>query len=78
MIHNGGSYALPSRCDVGDELMSNALYMVVEHFKNGDAVAVYRRFREKGSMAPKGLRYVSSWADEAYKRCCQLMETDDR
>ncbi|MGH9438263.1 MAG: DUF3303 domain-containing protein [Terriglobia bacterium] len=58
--------------------MPRTLYMVVEHFKNGDAVAVYRRFRDKGRMMPEGLRYVSSWIDEGYKRCYQLMETDDR
>ena len=52
--------------------------MVVEHFKNKDAVPVYRRFREKGRMAPDGLIYVSSWVDEKFERCYQLMETDDQ
>ncbi|MGH9621694.1 MAG: DUF3303 domain-containing protein, partial [Bryobacteraceae bacterium] len=60
MIHNGSSSALLARSDIGDRLMPRALYMVVEHFKNGDAVAVYRRFRDKGRMMPEGLRYVSS------------------
>jgi hypothetical protein len=50
--------------------------MVVEHFK--DAPAIYRRFRERGRMAPEGLHYVSSWVDEKIERCYQLMETDDR
>ncbi len=58
--------------------MPNTLYMVVEHFKNGDAAAVYRRFRERGRMSPEGLRYVSSWVDEKLERCYQLMQTDDR
>ncbi|HVP53675.1 MAG TPA: DUF3303 family protein [Candidatus Eisenbacteria bacterium] len=58
--------------------MSKTLYMVVEHFKNHDAVPVYRRFREYGRMAPEGLTYVSSWVDDKYERCYQLMETDDR
>jgi len=53
------------------------LYMVVEHFKNGDAVPVYRRFRERGRLAPEGLSYVSSWVDTRLERCYQLMETDD-
>jgi hypothetical protein len=57
--------------------MSGATYMVVEHFKNRDAVAVYRRFRDRGRMAPEGLRYVSSWVDAKLERCYQLMETDD-
>jgi hypothetical protein len=54
------------------------LYMVVEHFKDKDAVAVYRRFRDRGRMAPEGLLYVSSWVDENLERCYQLMETQDR
>jgi hypothetical protein len=33
--------------------MASRLYMVVERFK--DAVAVYRRFRDSGRMAPEGL-----------------------
>ncbi len=51
------------------------LYMIVETFK--DAPEIYRRFREKGRMMPEGLRYVSSWIDEDFKKCFQLMETDD-
>jgi len=58
--------------------MAKSLYMVVEYFRNHDAIAVYRRFREHGRMAPDGLQYVSSWVDEKYERCYQLMETDDR
>lgn len=54
------------------------LYMVVEHFKDGDAAPVYRRFRERGRLAPAGLSYVSSWVDETFRRCFQIMETDDR
>jgi Protein of unknown function (DUF3303) len=52
-------------------------YMVVEHFKNKDAVAVYRRFRDRGRMSPEGLFYISSWVDENLERCYQLMETAD-
>ena len=56
--------------------MDRRLYMVVERFR--DAPAVYRRFRERGRMAPEGLRYVSSWVDEKIECCFQVMETDDR
>ncbi len=56
--------------------MQSRLYMVVERFK--DTPAVYRRFRERGRMAPEGLTYVSSWVDETLERCFQLMETHDR
>jgi len=52
--------------------------MVVENFRNGDPVPVYRRFRERGRLAPEGVQYVSSWVDEKLERCFQLMETDDR
>ena len=51
--------------------------MVVEHFRGGDPVPVYRRFRERGRMLPEGLAYVSSWVDRDLRRCYQLMETDD-
>jgi hypothetical protein len=54
------------------------LFMIVEHFKNKDAAPVYRRFRDRGRMAPEGLLYISSWIDEKLERCYQLMETTDR
>ena len=54
------------------------LYMIIEYFRNGDAVPVYRRFRANGRMAPDGLTYVSSWVDEKFQRCYQVMETHDR
>jgi hypothetical protein len=54
------------------------LYIVVERFKNEDALPVYRRFREQGRLAPEGLNYISSWVDERFHRCFQIMETDDR
>ena len=54
------------------------LYMVVEHFRHDDPVPVYRRFRDRGRLAPDGLQYVSSWVDEELARCFQLMETSER
>ncbi|HZS60866.1 MAG TPA: DUF3303 family protein [Gemmatimonadaceae bacterium] len=54
------------------------VYMVVEHFRNGDAAPVYRRFRAQGRLAPEGLTYVSSWVDDDLSRCYQVMETHDR
>ena len=56
--------------------MAKQLFMVVEHFKGGDAAPVYRRFRDRGRLAPEGLAYVSSWVDTRLERCYQLMETD--
>jgi hypothetical protein len=54
------------------------MFMIVERFRNGDAVPVYRRFRDKGRLAPDGLTYVQSWVDEPMLRCYQVMETEDR
>lgn len=53
------------------------LYMVIEHFK-GDPVPVYRRFRDRGRLAPDGLHYVTSWVTSDQQRCFQVMECDDR
>ena len=53
------------------------LYLVVEHFRDGDARPVYRRFREQGRLAPAGLRYVASWVTEDFSRCYQVMECAD-
>jgi hypothetical protein len=52
-------------------------YMVVEHFRGGDALPVYRRFRDRGRLAPEGLRYVASWVTEDLRRCFQIMECED-
>jgi uncharacterized protein DUF3303 len=53
------------------------LYLVVEHFRGGDALPVYRRFRDQGRLAPDGLKYVSSWVTQDLRRCFQIMECDD-
>lgn len=52
-------------------------FMVVEHFRNQNAKAVYARFRASGRLAPEGLRYVSSWVTVDLGRCFQLMKCDD-
>jgi len=54
------------------------LYLIVEHFKNEDPVPVYRRFRDRGRLAPEGLIYLSSWVDQKFQRCFQIMETENR
>jgi hypothetical protein len=54
------------------------LYMIIERFRGGDPVPVYRRFRDRGRLAPEGLRYVNSWVSADLRRCYQLMECDDR
>jgi hypothetical protein len=54
------------------------LYMIIERFRNGDPLPVYRRFRERGRLAPEGLRYVDSWVTEDLKECYQVMECAER
>jgi hypothetical protein len=52
------------------------LYVIVETFK--DPVAVYRRFRERGRLAPDGLNYINSWVTPDVTRCYQVMECAER
>ena len=54
------------------------LYMIVERFRNGDPVPVYRRFRDQGRRLPEGLTYVSSWVTTDLTTCYQLMECEER
>ena len=53
------------------------LYMVVEVFKDGNAAPLYRRFIDRGRLAPEGVTYVDSWVDAKFERCFQVMETED-
>ena len=53
------------------------LYLVVEHFKNRDAKAVYRRAKEHGRLLPEGLQYMDSCGETNLNRCLQLMEDDE-
>ena len=54
------------------------LYMVIESFRDGDPVPVYRRLREQGRLMPDGLEYRGSWVTEDLRRCFQVMECEDR
>ncbi|HEY7187667.1 MAG TPA: DUF3303 family protein [Vicinamibacterales bacterium] len=54
------------------------LFMIIEHFKGGDPIPVYRRFRDRGRMAPEDVRYVNSWVTSDLTRCYQVMESPDR
>jgi hypothetical protein len=53
------------------------LFMVIEHFGQAQVKDVYRRFRERGRMAPEGLTYVDSWIAADLSRCFQVMQCDD-
>lgn len=51
--------------------------MIIEEFREGPE-PVYARFRERGRMAPEGLRYVDSWVTTDGARCFQVMDCGDR
>ncbi|PYM52338.1 MAG: hypothetical protein DME16_01445, partial [Candidatus Rokuibacteriota bacterium] len=52
-------------------------YMIIERFRDGNPLPVYRRFREQGRLAPEGLRDVTSWVTEDLGCCFQVMECED-
>ena len=54
------------------------LFLIVEQFAGGDPAPVYRRFGERGRLAPPGLEYVGSWVTSDLTRCYQVMECADR
>jgi hypothetical protein len=54
------------------------LYMIIEHFRDGDARPVYERFRDRGRLAPDGLQYVGSWVTADLRHCYQVMECAER
>jgi hypothetical protein len=53
------------------------LFMVIETFRNQDAKAVYRRFRDHGRMLPDDVTFVGSWVAADLGRCFQLMQAAD-
>ena len=54
------------------------LYMVIETFRDGDPVPVYRRFNARGRLMPDGVTYRGSWVTDDLRRCFQVMECQDR
>ena len=52
-------------------------YMIIEKFKPGKIKEVYRRFAERGRLAPDDLRYISSWICDDLSTCYQVMETEN-
>ncbi len=53
------------------------LFMVIEHFKDCDALPAYRRFRDRGRMMSEGLVCHDSWVAANCDRCFMIVECDD-
>jgi hypothetical protein len=45
------------------------LFMVIERFKDRDAIPIYKRVRDEGIKFPEGLTYVGSWIEPNFDRC---------
>jgi hypothetical protein len=54
------------------------LFLVIERFRDADPLPAYRRFRDRGRLAPEGVRYHASWVTQDLGRCYQVMECEDR
>ena|SRR5579872_11357 len=56
------------------------LFMIIEHFKDGDPKPIRERFIRDGRMMPDDVVYHGSWVDAQHTRCFQVMEavTEDR
>ena len=50
------------------------LFMVIEHFKDGDPRPIRERFVRDGRMMPNDIIYHASWIDSQNARCFQVME----
>ncbi|MHA1153267.1 MAG: DUF3303 domain-containing protein [Alphaproteobacteria bacterium] len=53
------------------------LFMVIERFKDCDALPAYRRFRDRGRMLPEGMVVHDSWTEANCDRCFMIVECDD-
>ncbi len=53
------------------------LFMVIERFKDGDMLPIYKRVRDEGRRLPDDLKYIDSWIEPNFSRCFQLLECAD-
>jgi hypothetical protein len=54
------------------------LFILIEHFKNGDPTPIGHRFQANGRMLPESVTYDASWMDAQNARRFQVMEAPDR
>ncbi len=53
------------------------LFMVIETFERDDMLPVYRHIRDHGRALPAGLEFIDAWVEPGFRRCFQIMRTDD-
>ncbi|MEM7744682.1 MAG: DUF3303 family protein [Pseudomonadota bacterium] len=53
------------------------LFMIIETFDGDDMLPVYAHLRDHGRQLPEGLVFHNSWIEPGFRRCFQIMETDD-
>jgi len=53
------------------------LFMVIETFEADDMLPIYAHIRDHGRRLPEGLTFHDSWIEPGFRRCFQIMETDD-
>ena len=51
--------------------------MIIERFRDQDAVSVYALVGDADRGIHEGLRYIDGWIEPNFDRCFQLMECDD-
>jgi len=59
-------------------ILVSMLFMVIEHFRQGNAEAVGARFKSQGRMLPGSVIYHVSWMETTGARCYQIMEAPSR
>jgi hypothetical protein len=65
-----------SRATLLEEKVS-MLFVVIERFRTGAVSEAYRRFNERGRLAPDALKTLGSWVAADLSRCVQIVEADD-
>ncbi len=52
------------------------LYLLIEKFRDGDPVLVYRRFRDRGRQNPDGLVYLADDPKHARKVALKVLKPE--
>ena len=77
MVDGGNAGAIAGRAEIRPPGV-RMLFMVIENFRDGDPVPVYRRVRDGGRLLPAGVRYLDSWVTTDLRRCYQVVDCAGR